>query len=293
MVDPQRRARVARGQADRAARRRLHREHGDADLIAVLGPAGSSPGKKKRSETPAAQALLDGATVTCAMNSGCERSNAADLALQPLGALESEADADVVDQAFADRQLALRTDAAAQQDPRRAVRAGGQHDVSARAARPRSSPRRRRGRRPAAHDRRACRRGSSGSRARARDRDRRRRRSSARVPTALTGCTIAASPRPGEGAVPRRELLAARAGARASRARPAAGRARSRDGSSRGPTRRSRPARPASITHALCAEQPPRIRARSCERSSRSVSHACENASRRPSSMSAGQRPSA
>jgi hypothetical protein len=50
------------------------------------------------------------------------------LVLQPLRPLEAEADADVVARSIADGQLALGADAAAQQDPRRAVGAGGQHD---------------------------------------------------------------------------------------------------------------------------------------------------------------------
>jgi hypothetical protein len=41
--------------------------------------------------------------------------------------------------------------------------------------------------------------------------------------------------------------------------------------------------------HALCAEQPPRIRARSCERSSLSVSHEWESAIVLASRMSAGR----
>jgi hypothetical protein len=48
--------------------------------------------------------------------------------LQSLRPLEAEADADVVAESIADGQLALGADAAAQQDPRRAVGAGGQHD---------------------------------------------------------------------------------------------------------------------------------------------------------------------
>lgn len=40
------------------------------------------------------------------------------LALQPLGPLVAEADADVVTEAVADGQLALRTDAAAKHEPR-------------------------------------------------------------------------------------------------------------------------------------------------------------------------------
>jgi len=50
------------------------------------------------------------------------------LTLQPLRPLEAEAGTDVITKTPADGQLALGTDATAKQDPRRAVRAGGQHD---------------------------------------------------------------------------------------------------------------------------------------------------------------------
>ena len=88
------------------------------------------PGKMNRSCRPGAHALLDAATVTCAMYSGRDRSNSAVSSLELLRALEAEADAHVVAQTLADGQPPGRADSAAQQDPRRAVGAGGQHDAS-------------------------------------------------------------------------------------------------------------------------------------------------------------------
>jgi hypothetical protein len=69
----------------RGSLERRRTEPRDAGFIAntatltsyACAPWGSSPGKKKRSDRPWAQALLEMATVTWAMKSGCERSNAA------------------------------------------------------------------------------------------------------------------------------------------------------------------------------------------------------------------------
>ena len=52
-------------------------------------------------------------------------------------------------------------------------------------------------------------------------------------------------------------------------------------------------AQPQTTRHALCAEQPPMMRARAAERSSGSVSQRWDIGRARASSMSSGQRPSA
>ena len=106
MVDRERRARVGRGQADRAARRRLHREDGHADLVAVRA-RDRAPGRRRgpTARRAGAAGQRDGDLRHEQRVRALERRG---LALQPLGALEAEADPDVVDQALADGQLALR-----------------------------------------------------------------------------------------------------------------------------------------------------------------------------------------
>ena len=108
VVDRQRRARIGRREPHRAARVRLHREHRRADLVA--GRAGRVD---RREQEEVADALARSALLRA-----CDRDlrhrqrvralELGGLALEALGRLEAEADADVVDQALADRQAADR-----------------------------------------------------------------------------------------------------------------------------------------------------------------------------------------
>jgi hypothetical protein len=127
VIDLQRRARVGPGDPDRPARRGFHREDGRARLI-----SGLARGVERGEEEQVAQA---GGAGRARERDGhlCHEERerllvGGGLAPEQLGAHEAEADADVVAQPFADRQPALRADAAAQQDPRRAVGARRQDD---------------------------------------------------------------------------------------------------------------------------------------------------------------------
>ena len=124
MVDRERRPRVGRAEAHRAARARLHREHRDADLVTRPARAPAT-GSRRRPTAPARSALLATRDRHLRHEQRPRALVRGRLVAQPLRALEAEADADVVDQPLPDRQL--RADAAAQQDPRRAVGARRQH----------------------------------------------------------------------------------------------------------------------------------------------------------------------
>ena len=237
MVDRQRRARVGRREAHRAARARLHREHRDAHLVARR--AVLQRGEVEEVPQPRlARAAGDGHRHLRHEQRPCPLVLGG-LAQQPGGAGEAKADADVVDQPLADGQPALCADAAAQQDPRRAVRARRQHHGARRAGRPPTSRGRPRARPRAARGRRACRRGSSGSRASAPGRGRRRPRSSAPCRSRSRGARSRPRPPPRRRRRARATALRARSAACGPRARRGGGRARSPHGSSRAPTRRS------------------------------------------------------
>ena len=142
VVDRGRRLRVARAHRDAAARARLHREGGGADLVR---PGRSSrAGKRKMSHSPCVHAEDCALTVTWPMKSGCSASNA-----QSRGGARRSA-------------------------PRRRPRRGGRRALRRRAAR-----RRRRSRRRSARAADSAPQGSRASRRRRGDDDRVRGSSSA------------------------------------------------------------------------------------------------------------------
>ena len=127
VVDGERRPRIRAVQAHAAAGARLHREDRAADLVAVLGgldgrEAEQVPGTLRARPAPHAQRHLR----HCQWPSVVLE--APGLLEQAVGWRPGSAYADVVEQALADRQPALRPDAAAEQDARRAVRARAHDD---------------------------------------------------------------------------------------------------------------------------------------------------------------------
>ena len=116
MVDVQRRPRVARVQADRAPRRRFHREDGHAHLVTVRSRIEPREEEQVRQTGGAAAAgHRDG---DLRHEQRMDALAGRDVVLQAVRALVPEADPDVIDQALADGQPTLRPEAAAQQDPR-------------------------------------------------------------------------------------------------------------------------------------------------------------------------------
>jgi len=126
VVDGQGGAGIRGAQPDRAARDGPHGEDRRADLVALL--RGGIDGREEEEVVGAAGA--GAARHRDAQLGHEERPRPLErlgLALEGLGGLVAEADADVVVEALADGEPALGADAAAKQDPRRAVRAGGEH----------------------------------------------------------------------------------------------------------------------------------------------------------------------
>ena len=127
MVDRERRARVARGEADGAAGQRFHREHGRAHLVALLSGAIEAGKEEQVAHAGGAGAAGDG-DGDLRHEQRARALELRSLSLQPIGALEAQAHADVISEAFADGQAAHRADAATQKDSGRPVRAGGDDD---------------------------------------------------------------------------------------------------------------------------------------------------------------------